>query len=141
MHARHIVGAHGRAPRLQQVEQNNGRERGRYTPPHELTKIEKALVVGVRCARDDDTCRVRETAREGVLDELTKAVTFSDNSSYMRAHLAYGYAVSGDLQRAEAIGKELEEEGRMAYVAPYHLALIAAGLGDVQGAARWLTTM
>jgi TolB-like protein/DNA-binding winged helix-turn-helix (wHTH) protein/tetratricopeptide (TPR) repeat protein len=72
------------------------------------------------------------------LDELTKAVTFSDNSAYMRAHLAYGYAVSGDRQRAGAIAKELEEEGRARYVAPYHLALIAAGLGDTQGAARWL---
>jgi TolB-like protein/DNA-binding winged helix-turn-helix (wHTH) protein/tetratricopeptide (TPR) repeat protein len=73
------------------------------------------------------------------LDELTKAVTFSDNSAYMRAHLAYGYAVSGDRQRAESIAKELEEESGARYVAPYHLALIAAGLGDTARAARWLT--
>jgi TolB-like protein/DNA-binding winged helix-turn-helix (wHTH) protein/Flp pilus assembly protein TadD len=73
------------------------------------------------------------------LDELTKAVTFSGNSAYMRAHLAYGYAVSGDRQRAEAIAKEIEDEGRVRYVAPYHLALVAAGLGDTQGVARWLT--
>ena len=45
------------------------------------------------------------------LDELTKAVTLSGNSAYMRAHLGYGYAVSGDRQRAEAIAKELEAEG------------------------------
>jgi Flp pilus assembly protein TadD len=72
------------------------------------------------------------------LDELTKAVTFSDNSAYMRAHLAYGYAISGDRHRAEAIAKELQEESRARYVAPYHLALIAAGLGDTDGVARWL---
>ena len=72
------------------------------------------------------------------LDELTKAVTLSGNSAYMRAHLGYGYAVSGDRQRAEAIARELEAEGPARYVAPYHLALIAAGLGDTQQAAHWL---
>jgi tetratricopeptide (TPR) repeat protein len=72
------------------------------------------------------------------LDELTKAVTLSGNSAYMRAHLGYGYAVSGDRQRAEAIAKELEAEGPARYVAPYHLALIAAGLGDTKQAAHWL---
>jgi len=72
------------------------------------------------------------------LDELTKAVTFSDNSAYMRAHLGYGYAMSGDRTRAEAIARELEGEGPARYVAPYHLALIAAGLGDSQVSARWL---
>jgi TolB-like protein/DNA-binding winged helix-turn-helix (wHTH) protein/tetratricopeptide (TPR) repeat protein len=72
------------------------------------------------------------------LDELTKAVTLSDNSAYMRAHLAYGYAVSGDRARAGAIARELEAEGSSRYVAPYHLALIAAGLGESETAARWL---
>jgi Tfp pilus assembly protein PilF len=72
------------------------------------------------------------------LDELTKAVTLSDNSAYMRAHLGYGYAINGDRGRAQAIAKELEAEGPARYVAPYHLALIAAGLGDMQTAARWL---
>jgi tetratricopeptide (TPR) repeat protein len=75
---------------------------------------------------------------EEELDELTKAVTLSDNSAYMRAHLGYGYAVSGDRARAETIAKELEAEGPARYVAPYHLALIAAGLGETQAAARWL---
>jgi tetratricopeptide (TPR) repeat protein len=72
------------------------------------------------------------------LDELTKAVTFSDNSAYMRAHLAYGYARSGDRGRALAIAKELASEAPARYVAPYHLALIAAGLGDHAETARWL---
>lgn len=72
------------------------------------------------------------------LDELTKAVTFSDNSAYMRAHLGYAYARTGDRARAEAIARELESEGTARYVAPYHLALIAAGLDDSAGASRWL---
>jgi serine/threonine-protein kinase len=72
---------------------------------------------------------------EDHLDELTKAVTLSGNSAYMRAHLGYGYAVSGDRARADAVRKELEGER---YVAPYHLALIAVGLGETEQATRWL---
>lgn len=72
------------------------------------------------------------------LDELTNAVTLSGNSAYMRAHLGYGFAVSGDRGRAEAIAKELQADGPGRYVAPYHLALIAVGLGDTAEALRWL---
>ena len=75
---------------------------------------------------------------EDSLDELTKAVTLSGNSAYMRAHLGYGFAVAGDRARAEAIRRELEEESKTRYIAPYHFALIAAGLGDHEAAARWL---
>jgi TolB-like protein/DNA-binding winged helix-turn-helix (wHTH) protein/Tfp pilus assembly protein PilF len=75
---------------------------------------------------------------EDQLDELTKAVTLSGNSAYMRAHLGYGYAAAGDRAHALAIAEELEAEGPRRYVAPYHLALIAAGLGDTAVAIRWL---
>ena len=68
------------------------------------------------------------TARE--LDELQRAVDLSGNSAYMRAHLAYGLAASGERERAMAIQRELETEGRERYTSPYHLALIAAGIGD-----------
>jgi tetratricopeptide (TPR) repeat protein len=64
------------------------------------------------------------------IEELRRAVALSGNSAYMRAHLAYGYATSGDRANAEAIRRELETEGREHYGSPYHAALIAAGLGD-----------
>ena len=64
------------------------------------------------------------------IEELHRAVELSGNSAYMRAHLAYGYATAGDRARATAIQRELETEGRERYASPYHLALIAAGLGD-----------
>ena len=83
-------------------------------------------------------CYLAKGRTEDGLDELTKAVTFSENSAYMRAHLGYAYARTGDRARAEAIAKELEGEGPSRYVAPYHLALVAAGLGDTPRAARWL---
>jgi TolB-like protein/DNA-binding winged helix-turn-helix (wHTH) protein/Flp pilus assembly protein TadD len=75
---------------------------------------------------------------EDELDELTKAVTLSGNSAYMRAHLGYGYAAAGDRAHAVAIAEELEAEGSKHYVAPYHLALIFAGLGDTPVSLRWL---
>jgi TolB-like protein/DNA-binding winged helix-turn-helix (wHTH) protein/Tfp pilus assembly protein PilF len=77
-----------------------------------------------------------DTARE--LDELRRAVTLSGNSAYMRAHLAYGLATSGDRERALAIQHELEAEGRERYASPYHFALMAAGLGDQAGMMRAL---
>ena len=83
-------------------------------------------------------CYLAKGRTDDGLDELTKAVTFSDDSAYMRAHLGYAYARTGDRTRAEAIAKQLESEGPSRYVAPYHLALIAAGLGDTPRAARWL---
>jgi TolB-like protein/Flp pilus assembly protein TadD len=70
--------------------------------------------------------------------ELLAAVQLSGNSSYMRAHLAYGYAVKGDRARAEALQKEIAAEADRCSVAPYHLALIAAGLGQTAEALRWL---
>jgi len=83
-------------------------------------------------------CFRLEGRMEDQLDELTKAVTLSGNSAYMRAHLGYGYAAAGDRMRAQAIAEELEAEAPARYVAPYHLALIAAGLGDTAVAVRWL---
>ena len=77
-----------------------------------------------------------DTARE--LDELRRAVSLSGNSAYMRAHLAYGLATSGDREHALAIQKELETEGRERYGSPYHFALIAAGLGDQEAMMRAL---
>ena len=72
------------------------------------------------------------------IDQLRTAVQLANNSSYMRAHLAYGYAVAGDRERAQAIGRELEADSARQYVAPYHLALIATGLRDAETTLRWL---
>jgi TolB-like protein/DNA-binding winged helix-turn-helix (wHTH) protein/Tfp pilus assembly protein PilF len=69
-----------------------------------------------------------ETARE--LEELRRAVALSGNSAYMRAHLAYGLARSGDRAAALAIRGDLAAEGRERYASAYHAALIAAGLDD-----------
>jgi TolB-like protein/DNA-binding winged helix-turn-helix (wHTH) protein/Flp pilus assembly protein TadD len=73
--------------------------------------------------------RAQGDARRGI-EELTRAVELSGNSAYMRAHLAYALAVSGNRDRALSIRHDLEDESRSRYSSPYHVALIAAGLGD-----------
>jgi tetratricopeptide (TPR) repeat protein len=80
--------------------------------------------------------RKGDTKRE--LAALARAVELSGNSSYMRAHLAYGLAMAGHRDRAMSIRRELEAEGRQRYVSPYHFALIAAGLGDRATMMIWL---
>lgn len=77
-----------------------------------------------------------DTVRE--LEELRRAVALSGNSAYMRAHLAYGLATSGDRERALTIQRELEADARERYASPYHFALIAAGLRDEAGMMRAL---
>lgn len=72
------------------------------------------------------------------LDELQRALELSGNSAYMRAHLAYGLAVSGDRDRAITIRREIENESRERYQSPYHQALISVGLGDREGMLRAL---
>jgi tetratricopeptide (TPR) repeat protein len=84
-----------------------------------------------QCARDRS-----DTSTE--LNELSRAVDLSGNSAYMRAHLAYGFATSGDRERALSIQRALDNESRDRYQSPYHQALIAVGLGDRQGAMRAL---
>jgi TolB-like protein/DNA-binding winged helix-turn-helix (wHTH) protein/Tfp pilus assembly protein PilF len=76
------------------------------------------------------------TARE--LDELQRAVDLSGNSAYMRAHLAFGLATAGNRERASRIQRELEAESHERYQSPYHLALIAVGLGDREAMMRAL---
>jgi TolB-like protein/DNA-binding winged helix-turn-helix (wHTH) protein/tetratricopeptide (TPR) repeat protein len=76
-----------------------------------------------QCARESG-----DHAKE--LDELRRAVELSGNSAYMRAHLAYGLARADERDRATAIQRELDAEGRERYASPYHSALIAVGLDD-----------
>jgi TolB-like protein/predicted Zn-dependent protease len=72
------------------------------------------------------------------IDQLRSATQLSGNSSYMRAHLAYGLAVANRRSEAQSLLEELRSESTTAYVAPYHFALIAVGLGDFDQAMQWL---
>jgi serine/threonine-protein kinase len=72
------------------------------------------------------------------VDQLRSATRLAGNSSYMRAHLAYGFAVWNKRQEADTLRQELQAESATGYVAPYHFALIAVGLGEFDEAMKWL---
>jgi len=50
----------------------------------------------------------------------------------------YVHAVSGERGKAQGKLQELVEEKRKAYVPPYNLALVCAGLGETEAAVDWL---
>jgi serine/threonine-protein kinase len=54
------------------------------------------------------------------------------------AHLAYAYAVTGHRDTAQHIVRELVASSSSRYVAPFHIAMAYAGLGDVDESFRWL---
>jgi TolB-like protein/DNA-binding winged helix-turn-helix (wHTH) protein/Tfp pilus assembly protein PilF len=72
------------------------------------------------------------------VDQLRSATRLAGNSSYMRAHLAYGFAVWDKRQEADTLRQELQTESATSYVAPYHFALIAVGLREFDEAMKWL---
>ena len=69
---------------------------------------------------------------------LAEAERHAGGRTYMRAYRGYSLAVDGDQSGAQAILTELDTLGRTQYVSPFHYALIAAGLGDAAGVARYL---
>jgi len=64
------------------------------------------------------------------ISEYQRAVEMSDGDQDPTAALAYAYAVMGKRSEAESILRDLEEKGKHAYVSPYLIATIYAGLGE-----------
>jgi hypothetical protein len=61
---------------------------------------------------------------------MQQAAAVAGGRSYIQAHLAYSEAKRGRHQEARKILNELQAQAATGYVAPYNLALVAAGLGD-----------
>lgn len=59
-----------------------------------------------------------------------RAASVAGGRTYLQAHLAYAEARRGRLDEARRILRELQDLAGTRYVAPYDLALVAAGLGD-----------
>jgi TolB-like protein/DNA-binding winged helix-turn-helix (wHTH) protein/tetratricopeptide (TPR) repeat protein len=68
--------------------------------------------------------------RDAALAAWQRAVEASGGSSYMRSRLAYGLAANGETSRARQLLSELESAVSVRYVAPFHLGLVYAALGD-----------
>jgi serine/threonine-protein kinase len=76
-------------------------------------------------------------AEEGVA-ELERAVSLTGSSTVWPAQLGQAYAMTGRPEKARAVLRQLEERARREYVAPYHMAYVHTGLGEMDAAMDWL---
>ncbi|HLW53065.1 MAG TPA: winged helix-turn-helix domain-containing protein [Candidatus Angelobacter sp.] len=78
--------------------------------------------------------------REQAIAEFERAADLSHGQPEKIAWLAYAYAVSNRRREALSLLALLERAARerKQYVSPLHIALVDAGLGDNEGALRWL---
>jgi len=76
--------------------------------------------------------------RAEAISEYQKAIEMSDGDQDPVASLAHVYAVTGRRAEAEKILHGLERKSKNAYVSPYMVATIYAGLGDKDRALEFL---
>lgn len=72
------------------------------------------------------------------IKELTTAVELSNHNPREESSLGYAYAVSGDHGLARKVLAGLKRMSRRRYVSNYNVALIYAGLGELDSAFKWL---
>lgn len=72
-------------------------------------------------------------ADEGVA-ELERAVELAPGLGMWEAQLGQAYALTGRVERARELLRELEEPSRSSPASPYHLAYVHTGLGDAERA-------
>ena len=71
------------------------------------------------------------------LDAFHRALEV-ERLSILTAMLAHTYAISGDRGEALSLLAQLELDRQSRYISPYDIAVIHAGLGDVESALGWL---
>lgn len=71
------------------------------------------------------------------ISELQKALDISEGTEAL-SFLGFAYAAAGKRENALEALCELEEQSQRSYVPPYHLAIIHAGLGEMDQAFEWL---
>jgi tetratricopeptide (TPR) repeat protein len=75
---------------------------------------------------------------EQAVTEYQRAVDLSQRDSDPTAGLAYAYASMGKRAEAQKILNELQRQSKSAYVSPYMIAVIYAGLGQRDKAFEFL---
>jgi DNA-binding winged helix-turn-helix (wHTH) protein/tetratricopeptide (TPR) repeat protein len=76
--------------------------------------------------------------KQDALKHFRDAVQFSNEAPLMTAHLAYGLAVSGDVEKARESEMELSQGKNGRVVPAFHIAVTHLALGDRDAAFRWL---
>jgi serine/threonine protein kinase/TolB-like protein/Flp pilus assembly protein TadD len=69
---------------------------------------------------------------------LKKATELSPNNPFMLSAVGHAYAVSGRRREAMEVLKQLHEMSRERYVLPHEIAVLHAGLGELDQAFVWL---
>jgi TolB-like protein/Flp pilus assembly protein TadD len=82
--------------------------------------------------------RIEQRMYAEAIDEIQKALQISAGNARLLATLGYAYAVAGDRPKARQVMAELQARSTSAYVSPYFLAVISAGLGDKKPALDYL---
>ncbi len=70
------------------------------------------------------------------LVELKKAMTLTKSS--FSTHLAYCYAVSGNMDEARSMLRRILTAAKKEYVSPYNIAVVFCGLGETEQTFYWL---
>jgi TolB-like protein/Tfp pilus assembly protein PilF len=96
------------------------------SPDHALPHLGIALAYS-QLGRHDAAIAALETAR-----------SLSPGNSELIAQLGYAFARAGRVEEAQRLLVELETRAESRYVAPFHFAIVYAGLGDVARAVDWL---
>lgn len=72
------------------------------------------------------------------LAERQEALRLSGGSPQILGWLGRAYAISGQREEARKTLRELEQQSKRRYVAPFDLALVYLGLGETEQAFEWL---
>jgi serine/threonine protein kinase/Flp pilus assembly protein TadD len=64
------------------------------------------------------------------ISEFESAIDLSGGTSWYLADLAHGYAVSGDIDEALRILKELQEKSKLGYIPQYEIAIVKFAVGE-----------
>ena len=73
-----------------------------------------------------------------VIVELQEAFRLSGGSPLVLGWLGRAYGISGQRDEAHKALRELEQQSKRRYVAPFNLALVYLGLGETERAFEWL---
>jgi len=75
-------------------------------------------------------CYVQKSLFQEAIAAFQGAVAFSGNSTEFLSYLAHAYVMSGNLEKAHEILRELDKLSKQVYVSKYHLAFIQAAMGE-----------
>ena len=98
--------------RVQQIEQQDGRQLGRDAAARELAQIQKALVVGIRAARQHDGGDVGQAPGQRGLDELPQPVREQVGLEHSVRRGRWRAAAASENRQESRCANELDGHGR-----------------------------